>query len=68
MVRSNYVLKLRYKMSFFSYFCLEPKNDEKIRNYYVICLLGSNHRQDLKCGAKFYKKSISRMQIIESNQ
>ena len=25
----------------------------------------SNHREYLKCGTKFYKKSISRLQIIE---
>ena len=28
----------------------------------------SNHREYLKCGTKFYKKSISRLQIIESIQ
>ena len=27
-----------------------------------------NHREYLKCGTKFYKKSISRLQIIESIQ
>ena len=25
----------------------------------------SNHREYLKCGTKFYKKSISRLQIIK---
>ena len=32
LVRSNYVIK----WSFFSYVCLQGKNDEKIRNYYVL--------------------------------
>ena len=27
-----------------------------------------NHREYLKCGTKFYKKSFSRFQIIESIQ
>ena len=51
LVRLNYVWKLRYKMVIFSCVCFQQKNDKKIRNYYVICLLGTK----LGCSCLFLK-------------
>ena len=54
-----------------------PKNEKNIESnhfYYLRTSFDlkmqdlfetSNHREYLKCGTKFYKKSISRLQIIK---
>ena len=49
----------------FKNFCyLRTSFDLKVQDLFET----SNHGEYLKCGTKFYKKSISRLQIIESMQ
>ena len=46
----------------FNNFCYLRKSfDLKMQDLFET----SNHKKYLKCGTKFYKKSISRLQIIE---
>ena len=46
---------------FNNFCCLRASFNLKMQDLFET----SNHREYLKCGAKFYKKSISRLQIIE---
>ena len=61
----NYVKqaqKMKKLLNEFNNFCyLRTSIGLKMQDFFET----SNHRQSLKCGTKFYKKSIWRLQIIE---
>ena len=59
--------KMKKLLNQFNNFCYLRKSfNLKMQDLFVtVTVETSNRRKYLKCGTKFYKKSISRLQIIE---